>query len=1084
MKYLALFIIAVGAIVPLWGQGAVGTIVGRVTDSSGATVAGATITITNEGTNVSQTLSTTSDGAYTAPYMKPGAYSITVQKAGFGATKIEHVNLAVDQTARVNAELKVGQAQQQVVVSGQMVRLDTDTASIGQVITEKQVSDLPLNGRQFTSLMMLQPGAQNEAGGEQSTRPGEGGGITLGGARPSSNQYLIDGVTINDVMYQTPAFQPSIDAIQEFKAQTDDYSAEYGSSANQINISFKSGTNQLHGTAYDFLRNNFFDARSYFDVTVPVLRQNQFGYSLGGPVYIPKLYDGRNRTFFFANYEGLRNVSSSTGFATFPTADQFAGKFTTPIKDPLTGQYFPNNQIPASRIVTFAKVLNAYFPKPNTNVPQGNYVASVDSTTSTDQQNYRIDQNFGSKNTIFGRYSKSDSSYISGAIPEVSGYDHPVDTWDYQLTYLRIFSPSIVNQLRFAHLNTAADQLGIAVPNSVIDSLGLSGIYPTTPHPTLPSLSILNYSAPGGAVNTPWVNDQTTNDISNSTTINHGDQTFTFGAEIRWWVLANNTTTGFAGQWTFNGEFSGDPLADYLLGNPITVWATQPTAYSNAANPGSPVNVHYSSVGPFFQDDWKATPRLTLNLGMRYDWTSLPFEEKNHWSWRDVNAPGGGLCVADKSLITSGLGGSLYHYCGSRTAGTSQKLVFAPRIGLAYQLSDKLVLRSGYGLFYDSAEAFEDIGSGNIYPYTIRTQYTAVPGQSLLSTDHLFPDLSAPGPVQPADLSFYEPQAPRKLNPYAQNWSLSVQRELTRGTKLEVAYIGSKGTHLDTRINANQPYPYDPTHPLPPNQRLPLPNFGGPGTEGLIVETSWSAYSNYNAFNAKLDSNIGDLHLLAAYSWAKSMDNKSAAAGIGGGDSYLGVTTIYNPNLDYAVSAYDVPQRFISSFIYDLPVGRGKRFLNGVGPVTDRLLSGWQLNAITTFQDGLPFGVGALDLNSYIGIVAQRANLVGNPYPHGFHRSVNKWFNTAAFAQPPLGVIGNSSRNFLREQGVNNWDMSLFKNTALAERTSLQLRLEAFNAFNRVQFNQPDNSIADTRVGVVGSAQPGRIVQIAAKIIW
>jgi len=1082
MRRIALLIAMITASAQMWGQGAVGTILGRVTDPAGAVIVGATVNITNDDTNVSQTTSTTSDGGFAVPYLKPGRYSVTVQASGFAVTRVEHINLQVDQSARVDAILKMGTTSQQVVVSGQSVQLDTDTASIGQVITAKQVSDLPLNGREFTSLMLLQPGAVQLSGslsGEQSTRPGSGDSLSLGGGRPSANQFLFDGTTLNDTTYQTPAYQPSIDAIQEFKAQTDDYSAEYGSSANQINISSKSGTNQLHGTAYDFFRNNFLDSRGYFDSSVPILRQNQFGYSLGGPVYIPKIYNGRNRTFFFANYEGLRSTSYTTDFGLVPTPAQLAGQFDTPIMDPLTGQDFPNDQIPSSRIVNFAKVINSYFPTPNTSVPQGNYVATVDSPTSTDQQNYRIDQNFGSKNSIFGRYSQANESYLTGAIPAVAGYNHPINAWDYELTYLRIFRSSVINQLRFAHLNVAADQLGIPVSQSVIDSLGLTGTYASTPAPTLPNVGITGYTAPAGAVNTPWYNDQHGNDLSNSTTITHGNQTYTFGAEIRWWVLDNNTTTGFSGQWTFNGDFSGNSIADYLLGNPQTVWATQPTAYSSASNPGSLVHIHYSTIAPFFQDDWKVAPKLTLNMGLRYDYSSLPFEANNHWSWLDPNIPGGGLCVADKSLITSGLGGNLYAYCGSRTAGASQKLVFAPRFGFAYRPADKWVVRSGYGVFFDSAEAFEDVGSGNIYPYTIRTTYTAIPGQNLLSTNNLFPNLAVPGPVKVADLSFYEPQAEKKQNPYVQDWSLSVERQLARGTKLDVEYVGSKGTHLDTRLWANQPYTYDPANPSPPTDRLPYPNFG------TVVETHWIAYSNYNALDAKLESSVGNLRFLAAYTWQKSMDDKSAASGIGGDFAgYAGPMNPHDPNLDYSVSSFDVSQRYISSLVYLLPVGPGQRFLNGAGAITGRLLAGWQLNAITTFQGGFPFSIGALDLDDYNEANGQRADVVGNPYPKGFHRSFRQWFNTAAFADPPLGVYGNSPRNYLRMQGVNNWDMSLFKNTTLKESTSLQLRLESFNVFNRVQLGEPDQYLEDPTFGVISSASPGRIVQIAAKIIW
>ena len=293
----------------------------------------------------------------------------------------------------------------------------------------------------------------------------------------------------------------------------------------------------------------------------------------------------------------------------------------------------------------------------------------------------------------------------------------------------------------------------------------------------------------GSAVNTPWLNDQVTHEISDSVTLIKGRHTMAFGFDYRHWTLANNTTTGFTGQFTFTGDFSGDPFADYLLGYLEQVWTTQPTSQSNPKDPGSPVNIVYNSVGPFFQEDWKVTPRLTVNIGTRYDWSSVPYEEHNHWSWLDPTIPGGGLCVADNSLITSGLGANLYRYCG-RQAGPSQKMVFAPRVGISFNPVNKWVFRTGYGLFFDTAESFEDIGSGNIYPYTVRTTLYATPGVNLLNADNLFPDLSAPGPVTAADLSFYEPQSRKRLNPYVQNWSLSMEHEIFKNTKLEAYYAG------------------------------------------------------------------------------------------------------------------------------------------------------------------------------------------------------------------------------------------------------------------------------------------------------
>jgi hypothetical protein len=310
----------------LFSQGAVGTILGTVTDSTGSVTPGASVTVTNVETNASQVTQTSGEGTYTIPCLKPGLYRVKAEQPAFTQTTVDNIRLAVDQRAWVDVELWPGQVTESVDVHAEAVALDTDSSTVGQVVTHKQVVDLPLNGRNFTQLLLLSPGAV-QTGGEQGTRPYSGNAISLMGARPSSNQFLIDGVTNNDTTYQTPAILPSIDAIQEFKEQTKTYSAEYGLSANQVNISVRSGTNDMHRTAFEFLRNDFLDARKFFDRKVPVLRQNQFGYTLGGPVYIPKVYNGRNRIFFFANYEGLRTNVFGTGFTFVPTADELAGKF-------------------------------------------------------------------------------------------------------------------------------------------------------------------------------------------------------------------------------------------------------------------------------------------------------------------------------------------------------------------------------------------------------------------------------------------------------------------------------------------------------------------------------------------------------------------------------------------------------------------------------------------------------------------------------------------------------------------------------------------------------------------------------------
>ena len=1071
----------------LFGQGAVGTILGTVTDASGGVMPGADITITNVETGVAQLTKSTSEGSYSVPFLKPGLYQVTVESAGFAASTFDNIRLAVDQRIRIDAELRPGTVAETIDVTGTALALDTDSASVSQSVTARQVSDLPLNGRNFTQLMLLSPGTV-QTGGEQGTRPGSGGAISMMGARPSSNLYLIDGVANNDVIYQTAAIRPSIDAIQEFKMQTMTYSSEYGSSANQINISIKSGTNELHGTLFHFLRNDAVDARGPFDgSTIPPLRQNQFGYTLGGPVYIPKVYDGRNRTFFFANYEGWRTRQSSTSFGTVATTDEISGRFGETITDPVSGVVFPNGTIPQSRMSRVGGVLAAVSPAPNTNIPQGNFTFVVPTPTDQNQQIYRFDQSFGTSDFVFGRYSVSDfGSQEQGGLTQIANRVNVLENVSWQVNYTRTFSPTIVNQFRFGYLAALADRVGQPAPSGTVASLGLTGTYPNLEElgmsfPTAGFSTARGLSGIGGSGNVPWLNRQPTYDIWNSTSINRGAHTFSFGANVRWWRLENNVSTGYLGQWTFNGDFSGHPTADMLLGNPFEVWTTQPTAFSDPVNPGNPVNIHYNLIAPYFQDDWKVTSNLTINIGLRYDYSSLPYEENNKWGWIDPNIPGGGIAVADKELIDAGIGGQFYSYGGGRTAGESQKKVFAPRFGIALRPfgGNKTVIRAGYGVFFDIAEGFEDVGSGNLYPYTVRSVYQGIPGGTLINADNMFPDVSELGPVPAEALGFYEPQARQKINPYVQQWSFAIQRQVGSSVKAEVSYVGSKGTHLNTRAHPNQPFQYDPQNPIAVADRLPFPNFG------LIVESFWRASSNYHAMNFKVEHQAGDLLLLTAYTWSRSMDDKSAAASVtGDAAGWAGAMNTHRQDWDYARSTYDVSQRLVTSLVYELPFGRGKRFGGNLSRSVDVLLGGWQVNAIVLFQGGFPFSVGARDIDNLNIIRGQRADVSGDPNLSGSARNVSRFFDTSVFSQPARGFYGNSGRNAIRGPGINNFDIGIFKNFTVTESFRVQFRWESFNSFNHPQYNNPVTNVNSPVFGVVTSAKPGRINQFGLKLIW
>ena len=474
------------------------------------------------------------------------------------------------------------------------------------------------------------------------------------------------------------------------------------------------------------------------------------------------------------------------------------------------------------------------------------------------------------------------------------------------------------------------------------------------------------------------------------------------------------------------------------------------------------------------------TKNLTLNLGLRYDWSSVPYEEENRWSWFDASAPGGQLCIADKKLVTDGIAGTLYKVCGGRTAGSSQKMVFAPRFGFAYRPfgGTGLVVRGGYGIFFDQSEQWEQTGNGAIYPYSISGNYISSP-ENRTMTSNLYPALSSVHTVTKDDLGFYFTTPPFPQNPYMQSWSLSIQKELARRFKAEASYVGSKGTHLLTRNFINQPFPYDPAHPSSVLDRTPYPNFQ------TILEGDPRGNSHYNALNLKVEHSSNDLNLIAAYTWSNSMDDKSAASGLDGDAAgWAGPMNAHNHRLDYSRSSFDVDQRLVASFVYALPVGKGKRLLGNSSRAADALVGGWQVNGIVTFQKGFPFSVTATDIGGLNQSYGQRADVVGNPYPSGFSKSVNGWFDPRAFAQPALGLYGNSGRNIIRSPGLNNWDLSVFKNIAFTEWLRYQIRFESFNTFNHTQFSQPDSNVDSPTFGVIGGARAGRIVQLAMKVLW
>jgi len=1140
----------------LRAQTATGQITGTVKDPSGAVMPGVKVTLSNQLTGMTRETTASDSGNYVFPLLPVGVYSVTAEKQGFQLAKHTDIQLNVADVLRIDLELAVGQVTQTVEVHASAVLLDTESSAVSQLIGQRQVNELPLNGRNFTAFLLLGAGAVTTGGEQGAMRQGKGDAISINGARPTSLNYMLDGLVNTDTALNTPAVILSQDAIQEFKEQTATYSAEYGFSANQINIISKSGTNDLHGSVFWFGRNDKLDARNTFASSVPVLRQNQFGYVASGPVYIPKVYDGRNKTFWLANFEGWRIRRGDILQGIVPDPTQLSGDFSAsglpafgtaactdalavdapcmPI-DPETGLPFLGNKIDSGRFSRLAKETLALnqFPAANCDpaVCSGNnYKVLVNLPSTMNQQTYKVDQDLGRWGRVFGRGTKSHFSTTTlGTLWRPFGDNNFVeDETSWMVSHTVTLGPLSVNNVRLGRLEATSNQCGTPVAQSVVDALGLTGVFQNLDDcaRSYPTVGLSRYGGVGGPVNDTTLSNIPTWEAADSFSTVRGKHTLAMGADYRHWVQNRNLNADYLGTPSFRNDLilrnggigqtdpkgcstvycgTGNAIADFLLGYYFDTGIYQPGPFSKAGQIGNTNRYHFLSFATFVQDDWKVSPRLTLNMGLRWDFRTVPFEADNKMGWLDVQNPDGGLCIADQGLLTRGIApaGSMYRYCGQRNPADASKKVFAPRFGFAFRpWGEKTVIRAGYGVFFDSAEGREIDDSGDIYPYSVRSSLntTVQPVASAPKlTDQLYPAFTTIAPVTPDKLTFLAVIiSERPRNPYVQQWSLSIQRELFRDTTLEVNYIGNRGLHLLTRTDIAQTFaPSDPDFcsakdasgnyinldngDCPVAGRYPYPNF-----TGRYINSEWWGDSNYHSANVKFERRTSTLALQAVYTWAKSLDNKSAAAGIGGDAiGWDGFMDNHRPGLDYGRSEFDVNHRFVANFVYQLPFGRGKHYLSSVNKVVDAALGGWQVTGIVTFQKGFPYTIYSRDL---FGLLmpfgsGNRANLVGDPNS-GFTKSLNEWFNKDAFELPEVAHYGTLSRNTMRGPGLNNWDLGFGKSFSLTERLRLQFRGEMFNAMNHPQYNTPDHSMTSPTFAVVSSARDARIIQVGLKVLF
>jgi hypothetical protein len=1099
------FIISVSA-VPTVGQTVTATVVGAVRDAGGDALPGAEITVTSLTTNISRKATSDEQGNFTITYLQPGVYSVAAEASGFKRALAPRVELLVNQTTRVDLTLQPGQISDAVEVQGTGAALiSADSSSVGQVIDSRQMTDLPLKGRGFYDLALLSGAVAPRMPSSfvATRRPTPGGlnapAFSVAGAREKSNGYLIDGVDAQDPHYLTPSIIPSVDAIQEFKLETNAYSAEFGRYAAQVNATTRAGGNDFHGSLFEFLRNDAFDAANFFDNfsrrgKAP-LRYNQFGGTIGGPVSLskkyfgPANYEGRDRTFFFFNYQGTRTRRGRTAQFNVPTAEQRAGDFSRlnfrnnrPIFDPLTTRPnpsgagfirdpFPNNRIPEARITPFAREILKLYPLPTIDVATGNnFFTTLSDQSDHDQILGRVDHRFNERNSLFFRYALFDGIETNKSPIDQGGQSTDVRTHNIALSYLRSFGARTVYELRLGYNrpsylilqdgafgNNFAAQLGLK--NLLSDPIGFG----------VPQIALTGFSGIGTDTN-PTTQISNVYQIVNILSLVRGDHNLKTGADLRKINYNDRSERFVRGSFSFTGAMTANPqsrnttgvaIADLLLGLPLTAGGSSTSLAGN---------FNGFSYGFFAQDDWKVSRRLTLNLGLRYELNTRFTDVQNRLTRFDPEFPGGRLLLAGTSKAYIPGRGIVDGIENSRGLIETDTNNFAPRVGLAFRpfAERRLVVRAGYGIFYDITE-LQDLRTwvrnppfGEVVELAADQNANAA-GAGALRVSELFPARGTPT-ARPNVFSL----AKNTPDPYFQQWNLNIQQQLPGDTLLEVAYVGSKGTYLAQRINLNQAtLDADPTRPTPILSRRPFPLFGN-----TIRATESAANSTYHALIVKTERRFSSgFSFLASYTFAKAIDGGSLI------DDQL--RDIRNARLNKGRANFDIRRRAVMSGTWELPFGPGKRHLSS--GALGQIIGGWQVNAIVSMRSGFPFSVGANGDVCNCGAGGQLAQLVGDPLS-GFERSRLKWFNTAAFANPAPGTFGTSGRNIIEGPGEALVDFSAFKQFSLTERANLLFRAEFFNLFNRVNFGQPGTAVGTTNYGIIQSAGDPRIVQFGLKL--
>ncbi len=1121
---------------------------GNVQDANGATVPGATVTLSNPDVGFTRSVTTTDSGLYTFTLIPPGRYQLKVEKTGFNAFLQNNIVLAVGQSSSLNATLQVGNVNQTIEVTGQAPILNTGSADVGSEVSSKQAVELPLNIRNVYGLVELDSSVNNSQQNQALNPPGSQGNsdqdisfFNFGGGRFGTTAFLLDGAWDGAGDWDGVIYVPSVDELQEFRIQTNTFSPQYGlSMGNVVNAVTKSGTRSFHGDAFEFLRNNNLDANNYFNnldgLARPQFKRNQFGFTAGGPVYIPHFYKQRDKTFIFGTYEGLRQQTPTTLLTTVPTALQRQGNFSqtfnqdgtlATIYDPFStrfvnGQYvrtpFANNTIPTNMLNPVALKLLNYYPSPNrpgnSITGANNFVGTAGLPTNSDQYTIKVDENINEKQNFFVRWSQKrqfkqlEGEFFGANDPGGNGTIAPDNRFEGGAGYTYVFSPTFVMSLNLGWGRWVEGRVPQGVPFDVT-SVGLPASLNTLQGPgAFPSVNVSGFQSlgSGGLNSTPR-------------------EARTYAADFTKNLGAHNLSMGFMGITfilnTFNSAQANFNFGPDFTQGPFPTTANSDTGSSVASfllgtGDNSSGGISYSAqaayskkdFGWYINDDWKVNKTLTLNLGIRYDIQTPPTDRFNRLSYFNF-APN-----AISPLVPSlNLPGNLQYVDGNQRGVYNTNFTnFAPRVGLAYSPIPKFVFRAGYGIFYTPAMEFGDYQGLSLNGFSQTTPYVGtldgVTPQNLLSNP--FPSgLLAPA-GEAADGATNVGQSinavlRNRASPYVQQWTANVQYQLG-STLLQAAYIGNHGL----KLLYNSTYQLDqlPTQYLSLGNQLtqPVANpFYGiidsgalsgptipygqllrpfPEYTGVNNVQPPSASSSYNAFAVSANHRFSHgIQFLVSYTWSKYLTNSEGPEGWTNGQAQS-VQNWYNNSLEKSVMSDDIPRSLVASYVYELPVGKGRAYAPS-NKIVNGVIGGWQVAGISNFKDGFPLAVtnATNNTNSFGG--GQRPNIIANPTLN--NPSIYQWFNIADFAQPAPFTFGNAPRTlpYLRAQGTLNTDLTLQKYWGLwNEASKLQLRAEFYNIFNRTQFFAPGTTFGNSTFGVVPGALPARSIQFGLKLYW